>query len=251
MAIAVATVVDFVVDTNPNGDVPQIPGMPSMPTIPPRLPGLPTGLPSLPTGRVHRLPSGGAETWLYRWNSDDELVEVSTPGGERWRYRYDPLGRRIAKQRLAPDGTVAEQIGFVWDASVVTELIHSSGYATTWEYAADGPAPLAQMERPPGGPALWYWVRTDLLGTPTELPTPEGEVARHAAASLWGETPAAPGPSTPLRFPGQYHDPETGLHYNLFRYYDPAIGRFLTADPLRRSRSRRTTGPRQGPAGSP
>jgi RHS repeat-associated protein len=36
----------------------------------------------------------------------------------------------------------------------------------------------------------------------------------------------------PLRFPGQYHDPETGLHYNHHRYYDPTTAHYLTPDPL-------------------
>ncbi len=36
----------------------------------------------------------------------------------------------------------------------------------------------------------------------------------------------------PLRFQGQYADKETGLHYNLNRYYDPQVGRYLTADPI-------------------
>ncbi|UUC95990.1 RHS repeat-associated core domain-containing protein [Comamonas sp. C11] len=31
---------------------------------------------------------------------------------------------------------------------------------------------------------------------------------------------------------GQYFDRETGLHYNLFRYYDPDIGRFTQQDPI-------------------
>ncbi|MBQ4765463.1 hypothetical protein F9U43_22240, partial [Pectobacterium versatile] len=35
-----------------------------------------------------------------------------------------------------------------------------------------------------------------------------------------------------LRYAGQYADDETGLHYNLFRYYDPAVGRFTTQDPI-------------------
>ncbi|EPZ9320828.1 RHS repeat-associated core domain-containing protein [Salmonella enterica subsp. enterica] len=34
-----------------------------------------------------------------------------------------------------------------------------------------------------------------------------------------------------LRFQGQYLDRETGLHYNLFRYYDPECGRFTQPDP--------------------
>ena len=36
----------------------------------------------------------------------------------------------------------------------------------------------------------------------------------------------------PLRFPGQYFDSETGLHYNRFRYYSPELGRYLSRDPL-------------------
>jgi len=35
-----------------------------------------------------------------------------------------------------------------------------------------------------------------------------------------------------LRFPGQYYDSETGLHYNYFRTYDPSTGRYLESDPI-------------------
>ncbi|WP_083214458.1 RHS repeat-associated core domain-containing protein [Burkholderia stabilis] len=41
--------------------------------------------------------------------------------------------------------------------------------------------------------------------------------------------------TNPIRFPGQYHDEETGLHYNRHRYYDPDIGRYVSKDPIQLS----------------
>ncbi|MEU3228388.1 RHS repeat-associated core domain-containing protein, partial [Streptomyces sp. NPDC006976] len=70
--------------------------------------------------------------------------------------------------------------------------------------------------------------------TPTELIDETGHTAWHARATLWGTTawPRTSTTYTPLRFPGQYYDPETGLHYNVFRHYDPATGRYASPDPL-------------------
>lgn len=63
------------------------------------------------TERHTRTLSGQVRIWRYVWNSDDRLAAVTTPDGVQWRYTYDALGRRVAKQRLGPDGQAAEQCG--------------------------------------------------------------------------------------------------------------------------------------------
>jgi RHS repeat-associated protein len=182
------------------------------------------------------------DTWRYEWDADDRLTAVSTPDGTRWRYRYDPLGRRIAKQRLGPDGQVTEQTSFTWDGPVLAEQTTADsdgvapGQVTTWDYRPGTFTPLTQAERWLHAPQdqvdqRFYSIVTDLVGTPAELVSPDGDLAGHQQHTLWGTTYWR-GASTPLRFPGQYEDPETGLHYNLHRYYDPATGRYLTPDPL-------------------
>ncbi|MET3444170.1 RHS repeat-associated protein [Variovorax paradoxus] len=79
----------------------------------------------------------------------------------------------------------------------------------------------------------------DHLGTPQELTDHEGRVAWSAQYKAWGEARQAiseagrrAGFRNPIRFQGQYFDEETGLHYNRYRYYDPASGRFVSQDPI-------------------
>lgn len=178
--------------------------------------------------------------WRYSWDALDRLSGVVTPDGTHWRYRYDPLGRRIAKEKLATDGFVTERVDFTWDGLTLAEQEHrreSVVLATTWEWSPSEVKPLVQVERRARAEAPQDWfdqqfftIVTDLLGTPSELVTSDGRLAWRNSRSLWGAT--ADGTGTPLGFPGQYHDAETGLEYNLYRYYDAALGRYYSSDPL-------------------
>ncbi|MFD7500487.1 DUF6531 domain-containing protein [Streptomyces sp. NPDC059850] len=193
-------------------------------------------------GRVVRRrrtrPSRKPETWTYTYDSEDHLASCTTPDGTLWRYSYDPLGRRTAKHRMAADRqTVLEAIHFTWDGDCLAEQSDSAtGAVLTWEY--EGHRPLSQYERKPLGAdetdARFFAIVTDLVGTPTELVDETGGTAWRSRSACWGSTAWHIDATayTPLRFPGQYADPETGLHYNHFRHYDPATARYTSPDPL-------------------
>ncbi|WP_409240449.1 RHS repeat-associated core domain-containing protein [Streptomyces sp. PA5.6] len=181
------------------------------------------------------------DTWHYAWDAEDRLTSVVTPDGTKWRYVYDAWGRRTAKQRLTDQGAVAEQTDFTWDGTTLCEQTsHTPGtpesVTLTWDH--DGLRPLAQTERKhltdEEVDARFYAIVTDLVGTPTELLDEQGDIAWRTRTTLWGTTVWNRGATayTPLRFPGQYYDPETGLHYNHFRHYDPETARYLTSDPI-------------------
>lgn len=78
-----------------------------------------------------------------------------------------------------------------------------------------------------------YYFHTDHLGTPRLLTDEDGEIAWKAIYQPFGSVEITISEiENPLRFPGQYYDEETGLHYNWHRYYDPEIGRYISPDPL-------------------
>ncbi|SFC27691.1 DUF6531 domain-containing protein [Streptomyces aidingensis] len=191
------------------------------------------------------------DVWRYEWDAEDRLTRVTTPDGTTWTYLYDPFGRRIAKQRLASDGSVAEQTLFTWDTVTLAEQTtrHADRPGTetvTWDH--EGLVPVAQTELRSSGDSRtdreeqeefdrrFYAIVSDLVGAPTHLIDPDtGEIAWQSGSTLWGADTRAADPQaagTPLRFPGQYADPETGWHYNFHRHYDPATARYTAPDPL-------------------
>ncbi|MFJ1214043.1 RHS repeat-associated core domain-containing protein [Burkholderia pyrrocinia] len=95
---------------------------------------------------------------------------------------------------------------------------------------------------PPPAPAIdsLAWYQCDHLGTPQELTDEQSEIAWSAEYRAWGAVKEVIRKTSdgrvelrnPIRFQGQYHDHETGLHYNRHRYFDYGTGRYLSPDPL-------------------
>ncbi|MBY8887322.1 DUF6531 domain-containing protein [Streptomyces sp. PTM05] len=205
--------------------------------------------------RTRKLLNGQRKVWTYSWSPEDRLTELVAPDGERWQYHYDPLGRRISKQRVLDGDRVADREVFTWDGTTLAERVSSDGATTTWDHAQGTHRPLTQTDHHPvpqseatrslaalaeatdRPPARFHAIITDAVGTPMELVTPSGDLAWQQRTTSWGTrlppaTTTTPAVTCPLRFPGQYADAESGLHYNYFRYYEPEIGSYLAEDPL-------------------
>ncbi|MGH7478222.1 MAG: RHS repeat-associated core domain-containing protein [Candidatus Methylomirabilales bacterium] len=85
----------------------------------------------------------------------------------------------------------------------------------------------------PSGPAGLFYIHTDHLDTPQVLSDDNQAIVWQADYMPFGEATLTKDNVTfNLRFPGQYFDSETGLHYNYFRDYDPSIGRYIQSDPI-------------------
>jgi RHS repeat-associated protein len=193
---------------------------------------------------VSRTQPASASKFELRWDAAGRMTGAITPDGERWRYRYDPFGRRIAKERTESlddrRERVVERIDFTWSGDVLVEEVRTGAdgatRVTTWDRHPNDDRPLTQTIREQARDGVlaeqFTAVVTDLIGTPSGLVNPDGRLTWQRAGNLWGlDAPGTPS-GMPLRMPGQYLDDETGLHYNYQRYYDPASGRYLSPDPL-------------------
>jgi RHS repeat-associated protein len=172
--------------------------------------------------------------------SDGTLVE----------FAYDPWARRASKRVSArgSDGQrrLVSSARFVWDGThLVHEIKQSEGAGgaaivdeRTYLFEDIRTVPVAHRDaRTVGGQRTasgWFHYINDDTGAPEALVNGAGEVACDLLRTPWGAATVAPGhtTTTPLRFRGQYADEETGLSYNRYRYYDPAIGRYMSTDPI-------------------
>ena len=79
----------------------------------------------------------------------------------------------------------------------------------------------------PGKESLYYY-HLDHLGTPVKMTDENANIVWSMECSPFMEICSFTGEIIqPLRFPGQYYDEETGLHYNWHRYYKPDWGRYV------------------------
>ena len=150
------------------------------------------------------------------------LIQV-VRNGQTTQYKINGLGQRVAKNST----------NFVYD-----EQGHLLG-----EYDANGVAvqetiwlgnlPVGVMNF-----AGRFYINPDHLGAPHSITNSSGAMVWRWDHDPYGQMQPNQNPSHlgefvyNLRFPGQYYDQETGLHYNYFRDYNPVVGRYIQSDPI-------------------
>jgi RHS repeat-associated protein len=167
----------------------------------------------------------------YVYDSRDQLIRVDAPHGQ-WLAEYDAFGRRTRKTWA---GQTTE---FFWHNDQLIAEIASNGRLRLYVYAdplALTPFLFLDYDSARALPAMAhrYFVFTDQIGTPCLIEDESGAEVWRARLEPYGRAEIAPNPKIEfnLRFPGHYFDGELGFHYNRFRYYDPALGRYLQSDP--------------------
>jgi RHS repeat-associated protein len=167
-------------------------------------------------------------TTTYHYDARNRLARVDLPDGTVASYAYDPFGRRVKKQVgsaitlfvYADEGLVGEYDG----AGMMRKLY---GWKPDGLWGTD---PLYMVE---GG--NYYFYQNDHLGTPQRLTSAaDGSMVWSAGYLAFGSVVVDPLSTVEnnLRFPGQYADAETGLHFNWNRYYEPDSGRYAQTDPI-------------------
>jgi RHS repeat-associated protein len=162
--------------------------------------------------------------YTFAYNVRNRLA-VSSVGAIGTTHLINGLGQRVSKSIAG-----VPQLTFAYDeAGHLTGKYDGNGnllQETVWL----GDLPVAVLQ-----PAAQFYIAPDHLGAPHQITNASGQVAW-----LWDHDPFGNGdPSDPLgnftdnlRFPGQFFDQNTKLHYNYFRDYDPSLGRYIESDPI-------------------
>lgn len=175
--------------------------------------------------------------YTYTYDRAERLVQVSSGGTVIAAYDVNALGQRVRK---TVGGSVTH---FVYDEQgrLLGEYDGSGTIVQETVWLDD--LPVAILRPFVGVTPLTiniFYVHADHLGTPRAVTRVSDNVLRWTWDNVdpFGANPENPSPagfasfSYALRFPGQYYDAETGMHYNYFRDYDPTIGRYVQGDPI-------------------
>ena len=176
----------------------------------------------------------------YEWNSNGTLRALIRPDRVRVDYIYDCFSRRIAKS-ISKAGKLTSRVRYVWSRDdlvheIVQELSKSDPVVEVRTYvdkpgSADLVAELRTRSDNGVSRQNEFFPITDSRFCPERMVDGTGRVIEEVKLGAYGRGPSESN-GTHARFAGHWFDPESGLHYNRHRYYDPGTGHYLSPEPL-------------------
>jgi RHS repeat-associated protein len=177
-----------------------------------------------------------------KYDQEDEMVEW-TDDTTTHRYEYD--SRRLRSRKLLADGGKT-QFWYLGGGQLLSEVhVPTNGIEPTtsrdYVWLGGTVAAFVDSQVMSGGveddsEAAAYFVHSGLLSEAKVVTDASGlavwQGERDPFGTMNSRTAGSLAGGYAIGFPGQYTDVETGLAYNWFRYYNPAIGRYLESDPL-------------------
>lgn len=164
----------------------------------------------------------GKESQAFTYDARNRHNAISAKGKTVAGYTYNALGQRAVKD----DGKTRTHFIYDQQGNLIAEA--DSTRSITKQYIYLDNLPIAQLD----GNNINY-IHADPLGQPQKMTDAAQRVVWDRTNEPFGETLNISGPATlNLRFPGQYFDAESGLHYNFFRTYNPQTGRYTQSDPI-------------------
>ncbi|HTD25005.1 MAG TPA: RHS repeat-associated core domain-containing protein [Terriglobales bacterium] len=158
----------------------------------------------------------GAST--YSWNARNQLIGIS--GSVNASFAYDSLGRRTSKT------IAAQNTGFTYNVGAIAQEVNGSTViADIW----NGGMNYFQRTDASGS----FVPMTDALGSVLALVDASGTLGAQYTYDPYGSTSAfGTSGTSPFQYIGQENDILTSLYYLHARYYSPALGRFISQDPI-------------------
>jgi RHS repeat-associated protein len=154
-------------------------------------------------GNRLRSVTGGPVSEYYRYDGHGRRVLAWTPAGSKLSM-YSSSGQPIYQQS-DPKALMIETIYLGGSVVAVREGAYSGGHVVKYQH-------------------------TDALGSPVAESNQAGVVTNRINYDPYGSLIS--GTAGSVGYTGHVMDPVTGLTYMQQRYYDPAVGRFLSADPM-------------------